>query len=99
CIVENLNTVKHSFSAATPSSAALTEAHTHLRRLVPKLAGKSMLLIGAEGDTIVPLDQHHEPLVVQRGMSRHGASDCTAVLRCAPPAPARSGSSPALQSP
>lgn len=27
-----------------------------LRRLVPKLAGKSLLLIGAQGDTIVPLD-------------------------------------------
>ncbi|MGH8542537.1 MAG: alpha/beta hydrolase family protein [Gammaproteobacteria bacterium] len=43
-----------------------------LRRLVPKLAGKSLLLLGAEGDTIVPLDQHHEPLAEALRKSGHG---------------------------
>jgi dipeptidyl aminopeptidase/acylaminoacyl peptidase len=43
-----------------------------LRRLVPKLAGKSLLLIGAQGDTIVPLDQHHEPLVKALRKGGHG---------------------------
>ncbi|MGH8490782.1 MAG: alpha/beta hydrolase family protein, partial [Gammaproteobacteria bacterium] len=43
-----------------------------LRRLVPKLAAKSLLLIGAEGDTILPLDQHHEPLVEALRESGHG---------------------------
>ena len=43
-----------------------------LRRLVHKLAGKSLLLIGAEGDTILPLDQHHEPLVEALRESGHG---------------------------
>ena len=43
-----------------------------LRRLVPKLAGKSLLLIGAEGDTILPLDQHHEPLVEALRESGYG---------------------------
>ncbi|MGH8507468.1 MAG: alpha/beta hydrolase family protein [Gammaproteobacteria bacterium] len=43
-----------------------------LRRLVLKLAGKPLLLIGAEGDTILPLDQHHEPLVEALRESGHG---------------------------
>jgi dipeptidyl aminopeptidase/acylaminoacyl peptidase len=43
-----------------------------LRRLVPKLIGKSLLLIGAQGDTIVPLDQHHEPLVKALRKGGHG---------------------------
>ncbi len=43
-----------------------------LRRLVPRLAGKSLLLIGAEGDTILPLDQHHEPMVEALHESGHG---------------------------
>ncbi len=43
-----------------------------LRRLVPKLEGKSLLLIGAEGDTILPLDQHHEPLVEALRETGHG---------------------------
>jgi uncharacterized protein len=43
-----------------------------LRRLVPKLTGKSLLLIGAQGDTIVPLNQHHEPLVKALRKGGHG---------------------------
>ena len=60
---------------AGKAAVARWMAHAHeydLRRLVPKLAGKSLLLIGAEGDTIVPLDQHHEPLVEALRKSGHG---------------------------
>lgn len=44
-----------------------------LRRLVPRLAGKTMLLVGAQGDDIVPLEQHHRPLVRTLTEYRHPA--------------------------
>jgi len=38
-------------------------AEYDLLRLVPKLTGRSVLLVGADRDTIVPSKLHHEPLV------------------------------------
>jgi hypothetical protein len=61
--------------ASGQAAVARWMAHSQdydLRRLVPELTGKSLLLVGAEGDTIVPLDQHHEPLVRALRQSGHG---------------------------